>query len=94
MRRALTLVVLVASALVAPACGSDDGTDPGSEGDVTGAEIVLEIEDGQADCANMLQKRSALIAEHAVFAKDDEFGAQAAALSTRVREIRRICCST
>jgi len=47
MRRALALVVLVASALVASACGRDDGTDPGSEGAVTGAEIVLEIEDGQ-----------------------------------------------
>ena len=32
----------------------------------------VEIENGQADCANTLQKRSELIAEHAVFAKDDD----------------------
>jgi hypothetical protein len=32
----------------------------------------VELDDAQAECANMLQKRSALIAEHAVFAKDDD----------------------
>ena len=32
----------------------------------------MEVDDARADSANLLQKRSALIADHAVFAKDDD----------------------